>query len=129
MASNYKIVSLDRLLEAEIGRLLRKVIKSYPKRKKHGHLSKMVTTSKGSIDTWLASSFCGGVISVVNQVVTKGNSLLLLDGIGMLTALWMNREFMKFMRECYVHLSLKNLQDFIEEKEEEQSIDLSNVCN
>ena len=41
----------------------------------------------------------------------------------------MNREFMQFMRESHGHLSLKNLKDFIEEKEEAKGIDLNNVYN
>ena len=115
--SDDKIDSLDHLLKADVGKFLRKVIKSDPKRKKYGYLPKMVTASKGSICTWLASSFCERVNSVANQVVTKVNSLLSPDEIDMLTTLRMNRDFMQFMRESYGHLSLKNLQDFVEGKE------------
>ena len=64
----------------------------------------MVTASKGSIGTWLASSFCARVNYVDNQVVTKVNSLLLPDDIHMLKTLRMKREFMQLMRESYGHI-------------------------
>ena len=40
--------------------------------------------------------------------------------------LWMNRDFMKFIRESYGHSFIKSLQDFIEDKEKVQSLNLNN---
>ena len=64
----------------------------------------MATASKGSIGAWLASSFCKRVDSVSNQVVTKGNILLVPDEIDILKTLRMNKGFMKFVRELHTHL-------------------------
>ena len=58
MLPDDKTDSLDHLLKVDVENLLRMVINSDPKRNNHGHLPKMVTTSKGLICTWLVSSFC-----------------------------------------------------------------------
>ena len=108
--------SLDHSLKADMVKFLCELLKSDPTRKKHGHPPKMATTSKGSIVTWLASSFFEVLNSVANQVITKGNSLFSPDEVDMLATLWMRRDFMQFMRESCGHLSLKNLQDFVEDK-------------
>ena len=63
-----------------------------------------------------------------NQVVMKGNSLLLTDEV-VLTTLRMNMDFTQVMRECCGHLLLKSLKDFIEDKDESQSTNLNNVFN
>ena len=44
-----------------------------------GYLTKMATTSRGSIAALLAVSFCERINSVANQVMTKGNTLLGTD--------------------------------------------------
>ena len=80
--------------------LISKIIKSNPARKKHGFLPKMATSSKVSVGTWLASSFCGRFNLVANQVVAKGNTLLALDEIEILTTPLMSRKCMKFMIEA-----------------------------
>ena len=66
---------------------------------------------------------------MVNQAVTKVNLLFLPDNINILTNLRTSRELIQVMREYYGHLSLKNFQGFVEEKEESQCIDISNVHN
>ena len=66
-----RIDSLDHFLKADVGKLIRKIIKSDPIRKKHRHLPKMVSMSKGSIGTCIASSFRERVNSVTNQGLTK----------------------------------------------------------
>ena len=86
----------------------------------------METSSKGSMCTWLASSFCKIVNAVDDQAVTKGNSLLMPDEVDMLTTLRMSRYFMQLMRESYSHLSLKNFQDFVEDQEELESLNINN---
>ena len=58
----------------------------------------MATASRGSIGTCGASSFCERVTSCANGIVTKGNTLLGDDEIGMLAILRMNKNFMSFMR-------------------------------
>ena len=56
-------------------------------RKKCGCLPKMVTASKGSTVTLLPLILFERVNLVDNQVVTKVNSLLLPDGVDVITAL------------------------------------------
>ena len=77
----------------------------------------MVAASKGSIEKWLAYSFYERVNSVENQEVSKGNNSIAPDEKGMLETLRMIRDFMKFMREPFGHLLLRNLEDFTEDKE------------
>ena len=129
MTSDAKIDILDHSLKVGMGKLLRKVMESDPKRKKHGCLSKMLTTSKALKCEWIASSFCEKVDSVANQVFIKGNSLLLPDEIDTLATLCVGREFVQLMRDSYSIFSLKNFQDFMEEKEEAQCTNLSNACD
>ena len=71
----------------------------------YGFLPKMATTSKGSIGALPASSFAERVISVGNQVLTQGNTLLSLDEINKAVILRMNREFMQYMREHHPEAS------------------------
>ena len=46
MLSDDKIDSLDHILKADKRKLLRKVINSYPKQKRHGNLLKNVSSIK-----------------------------------------------------------------------------------
>ena len=69
-----------------------------------GYLTKMATTSRGSIAALLAVSFCERINSVANQVMTKGNTLLGTDEVNMLTVLRMNREFIEYYRERFPEL-------------------------
>ena len=85
---------------------------------------KMFTASKVQIGIWLVSGFCERAHSVANKAVAKGDTS---NKIGMLTNIVMNRNFIKFMRESYVHLSLINLEDFIENKEEVKSLNLNSL--
>ena len=50
-------------------------------------------------------SFCERVLSAANDVLTEGNTLLDDEELEMLVILRINREFMKFMRANYSHLS------------------------
>ena len=61
--------------------------------------------------------------SVTSQVVAKGSNLLEPDETSMLETLQISREFMKLMREG--HLSLRNLENFAEDEEEVESLNLS----
>ena len=109
--------SLDYLLKVGVGKLIRKITKSDPTLKKHVCLPKVVTTSKGSIGTWLASSFYEIVNLMANQVVTKENSLLSPDEIDTLAALRVGRDFIQLMRDSYDQSPLKILQGFAKGKE------------
>jgi len=66
-----------------------------------GFLPKMAFSSRGSIGSFLASSFNERINSKANQKVTKGNVSLDPAEVNMTVVLGMNRGFMKFMREHY----------------------------
>jgi len=68
---------------------------------KYGWLPKMVTCSKGSIGSLLASSFCERIDSCANQDLTLGNTLLGDGEMEKLVMSRMNRDFMAFMRKTY----------------------------
>jgi hypothetical protein len=74
-----------------------------------GLLPVMVGHSKGQIGALLAESFCERVVSACNTVMTDGNTLLGDEELEMLVILRMNRDFMKFMRDNYSDLSMKEL--------------------
>jgi hypothetical protein len=65
----------------------------------------MALSSRGQIGTLLAESFCERILSQSNLVLTEGNSLLSDEVLEMVVVLRVNREFMKYMRKHYNHLS------------------------
>ena len=68
------------------------------------HLRRHVSSSVGA-HLLAGLPFCERVLSCANDVITDGNTLLSDEEIEMLVVLRMNREFMKFMRENYNHLT------------------------
>jgi hypothetical protein len=87
------------LWDVDMGRVMKKLIKQDPDKKRFGHLPMMAVASRGSIGGFLASIFCERISSCANLVLTDGNSLLSPDEISMLVTLRMNRKYMKFMHE------------------------------
>lgn len=87
----------------------------------------MVTASKDSIGTWSSLSFCERENSVANKVVAKGNNVLAPNETHILITLRMNRDFIKCMRESHSHFSLISLEDFIEDKEEVENLNLNSL--
>ena len=87
----------------------------------------MVAVYNGSIEAWLESSLCERENQVANQVLAKGSTLLTHDEIDMLPNIRTNRRFMKFTRESHDHLSLRELEDFVEDKEEAESLNLNSL--
>ena len=96
-----------------------------PARKKHGFPPKIAAASKGSTGARLALSFCERVNSVANQAASKGITLLAPDEAGALATLRMSRELVELMRESRAHLSFRHFQDFADDKDEEESLNLS----
>jgi len=94
-------------------------------RSKYEWLPKMATCSKGSIGSLLPSSFCEGINSCTNQVLTLGNTLVGDGEMEKLVTCRMNRDFMVFMRKNYPQVADKKFESGIlrvednEEKEDE----------
>ena len=95
------------LWKADMGKVLKHLLTD-PTRVQFGYLTKMATTSKGSIAAVMAVSFCERINSVANQVVTKGNTLLSSDEVNMLTVLRMNRKFIAHYRARFPELLMEN---------------------
>ena len=92
-------------------------------RKKYGWLPKMATCSKGSIGSWLASSFCERINSCANQVLTLGNTLLSDGDMEKLVMCRMNEDFIVFMRQQYPEVANEQFEFGIlksEDNEEEE---------
>ena len=70
----------------------------------------MAIISRGSIGTFLASSFCERINSAGNLVMTDGNTMLGDEELNMMATLRMNRDFMKFMRNKFGNISLNDLK-------------------
>ena len=95
-----KKVSLDSLLEVNIGKLFKKIHGN----EKYGFLPDMARASRGNVGALGAESFCERVISAANIVMTKGNKLLDNEELDMLVVLRMNRDFMDWAREKFSHV-------------------------
>ena len=61
----------------------------------------------------LNAEICERIISAGNLVMTDENTLLDDTELGMLLLLHINRDFITFMREKYVHISKQNFQQTI----------------
>jgi hypothetical protein len=65
------------LLKADMGKIMKaEFIDKVKDRTKFSYLPAMVTTSKGSISSLMAASFCERVNSAANICVIKANTLL-----------------------------------------------------
>ena len=62
-----------------------------------------------TIGALMSESFCERVLSVANNVVDEGNTLLRDEEVSMLTILRINRSFMEYMRATYKE---ESRQDF-----------------
>jgi hypothetical protein len=101
-----KPIELMDLWDADMGKVMKHVFMDVDKSPElYGFLPKMAFSSRGSIGSLLASSFCERINSKANQKVTTGNSALDPVEINMVVVLSMNRKFMAFMREHYPEVS------------------------
>ena len=80
------------------------------KKYKFGLLFLMATTTRGSIGTFLASSFCERINSADNLVMTDNNTMLGDEKLNMMATLRMNRDFIKFMRNKFGNISINDLK-------------------
>ena len=99
------------LWDADMGKVLKHVfIDADPTGTVFGYVPQMAATSRGSIGSVLAASFCERINSAVNQVVTKGNTLLSDAELSMLVVLRVNRRFMAYMCEHHPEVSQQHFQ-------------------
>ena len=80
------------------------------KKNKFQLLLLIATISRGSIETFLVSSFCERINSAGNLVMTDGNTMLGDEELNMMATLRMNRDFMKFMRNKFGNISINDLK-------------------
>ena len=98
---DYKLTCRD-LWEIDVARVMKEdFIQKDKDHTKYVWLPKMATCSRGSIRSFLASSFCERINSCANQVLTLGNSLLSDVEMEKLVMCRMNRDFITFMRKHY----------------------------
>lgn len=100
---------VKHLMPLSMGSLYKKLMKTDPLRLAYGWLPRMALCSRGQIGTLLAESFCERILSQANLVMVDGNTLLSDEELEMVVVLRMNRNFMRYMRQNYNHLSK---QDF-----------------
>jgi hypothetical protein len=89
------------LMRLDIGKLYKEVARGDQGRRVYGYLPVMASCSKGQLGALSAESYCERVLSVANQVVVEGNTLLGDDEVEMVTLLRMNCAFMQSMRKTY----------------------------
>jgi hypothetical protein len=77
------------LMDTDLGRVLNILKDQDPDDSKHGFLPYMVTHSRGSVCSLLASSYGERINSTVSLILTKGNTLLAEEEINMCTVLRM----------------------------------------
>ena len=83
LASSYN--SFD-LMDVDLGRVLSILKQEDPDDSNYGFLPYVVTHSRDSVGSLLASSYAEHVNSAVNLILTKGNTLLTEEEINMCTA-------------------------------------------
>ena len=91
LADGYQLDAMDDLVKLPIGKYYEKLEKS----DEFGHFPRM---ARSYIGANLSEGFCERMISVANQVMTKGNTLLGDAHLKKLVVLRMNRKFMQYMR-------------------------------
>ena len=97
--------TVDDLMKLDIGPLYKKIEENDKERRLYGFIPLMATCSYGQIGALNAESVCERVLSCANDVMTDGNTVLGDEELEMLVILRMNREFMKYMRENFNHLT------------------------
>lgn len=90
------------LLHVDVGKFYAQYEKRDPERKQYGWLPDMARCRIGAEN---AESFSERVLSVANQVVTDGNTLLDDAEVEMVAVLRMNKWFMEFMRKHHPELA------------------------
>ena len=91
----------EDLMRLDIGKLYKEIARGDQGRRVYGYVPLMASCSKGQLGALSAESYCERVLSVANQVVVEGNTLLGDDEVEMITILRMNCAFMQFMRQHY----------------------------
>lgn len=94
-------------------RVYGKLVKADALRLAYGWLPYMALSSCGQLGTLLAKSFCERIMSKRNLVMTDGNTLLSDQELEIVVVLRMNREFMRYMRENYHHLSKQGFSETV----------------
>ena len=78
----FNIKKLIKMVDLNIGKFFKSMMDDKKCMLKHGHLPKMATTSRGTIGSFLASSYVEKVnLLCANLVLTEGNSLLSDEGM------------------------------------------------
>ena len=116
---------IEDLLKLDMSCLLKKMRERDPELKKYGLLPYLWECY---ITGNTASSYCERVISIANQVMTDGRTLLGDETLEMLACLRMNRAFMMMMKnkhpELIMELVRKAEQELVETIAAEAGIDL-----
>ena len=90
------------LLHVDVGKIYAEYEKHDPERKQYGWLPDMARCRIGAGN---AESFSERTLSVANQVVAEGNTLLADAEVEMVAVLRMNKWFMEFMRKHHPELA------------------------
>ena len=103
---------IDDLLEVDMELVMEKIHRKDPFRRRYGWLPQLWRCYAGGN---AASSYCERMISVANDVMTHGRTLLDDDKLEMLAVLRMNREFMDYMRSEYPTLMNELIEEGMKE--------------
>lgn len=87
------------ILKDLFGLNLSKVYASLTAKNKYGILPLMASVGLGQLGSLMSESFCERIVSMANQVMTEGRTLLSDEELEMLVVLRMNSKFMKENRE------------------------------
>ena len=91
----------EDLMNLNVGKIYQELELADMGRKTYGYIPLMASCSTGQLGALSAESYCERVLSIANQVVVEGNTLLGDDEVEMITVLRSNCAFMQFMREHY----------------------------
>jgi len=82
--------------------------------RRFGYIPEMARCRIGSLNS---EGFCERMLRAAGHVLTEGNSLLKSSELEKLTLLRMNKDFMKFMRANYSHVSRQQFNRTVAERE------------
>ena len=98
------------LMRLNVGPLYSSLIADDPDRATFGYIPLMAGCSEGNIGALMAESFCERGLSVANDVMVDGNTLLSDEELEMIVVLRMNRSFMRYMRRIFKGLSKQQFE-------------------
>ena len=107
-------IDVMELIDLDVGPLYFRIEQEDEGSRRFGYIPEMARCRIGSLNS---EGFCERMLRAAGHVLTEGNSLLKSSELEKLTLLRMNKDFMKFMRANYSHVSRQQFNRTVAERE------------